>query len=73
MNNNADTLENTAHTYGITDVEFEDRELILKTLASPKSEPKLLVQDFGDECFEEELSQINEGAFITAQMNNMVI
>ena len=72
MNNNTDTLDRTAHTFGITDVEFEDRELILKTLASlPK--PQVLVQDFGDECFEEELSQINEGAFITAQMNNMVI
>lgn len=69
MNNNTDTLDRTAHTFGITDVEFEEQELILASI----SEPQVLVQDFGDECFEEELSQINEGAFITAQMNNMVI
>lgn len=72
MNNTQDTLDRTAHSFGITDVEFEERELILKTLA-PLPESQVLVQDFGDECFEEELSQINEGAFITAQMNNMVI
>lgn len=71
MDNN-DTLSRLAHSTGITDLEFEEQELILKTLASI-SEPQVLVQDFGDECFEEELSQINEGAFITAQMNNMVI
>lgn len=42
MGMNNDTLENTAHTFGITDVEFEDRELILKVLASlPLTEAKV--------------------------------
>lgn len=42
MNNNTDTLDRTAHTFGITDVEFEDRELILKVLASlPLTEAKV--------------------------------
>ena len=37
-----DTLDRTASTFGITDVEFEDRELILKVLASlPLTEAKV--------------------------------
>jgi len=71
MNNN-DTLSRLAHSTGITDLEFEEQELILKTLASI-SEPQVLVQDFGDECFEEEFSQINEGAFIALQTNLITI
>ena len=83
MTTTQDTLDRTAHSFGITDVEFAEQELILKVLASlpePQPEPQPLMDDegfpFGDECFEEELSQIteeNEGAFITAQMNKMVI
>ncbi len=67
-----DSLCRLAHTTGITDVEFEEQEMILQVLAS-LPEPQVLVQDFGDECFEEELSQINEGAFIALQTNLITI
>lgn len=75
MNNSQDTLNRTAHAFGITDVEFEEQELILKVLASIEEDiiPAMDDEDFpfGDECFEEELSQINEGAFIAQETTKM--
>jgi len=75
MTTTQDTLDRTAHSFGISDVEFEEQELILQVLAPIDEEPQPLMDDegfpFGDECFEEELSQINEGAFIAQETTKM--
>lgn len=75
MTTTQDTLSRLAHSAGITDVEFAEQELILQVLASIEEEPQSAMDEegfpFGDECFEEELSQINEGAFIAQETTKM--